>query len=173
MHLCILARIWSCNHSKRKFSMNGYSSRFSHIHILSSCPSKQCPIKVEQKICQNKLTVVMEKEIPSQPLLLAPNGINWKSCPLKSVEEVKNFSDWNFSRLSHNPGSLPIAHILIKTRVLVAMHSLVLWHLELILSELTVEEEDGSEESLWSLHLSNAFCPNHPLLCPFCCQWFL
>ena len=114
---------------------------------VDSFMSKSSPIapsdNVHSKLCtsQNKLNSGYDKEILGQPLLLAPNGINWKSCPLKSIEEVKNFSGLNSFGLSHNIGSLLIAHALIITCVVCQLkyHSHVFSHLELIFKELTAE----------------------------------
>ncbi|CAL9030933.1 unnamed protein product [Prunus brigantina] len=83
------------------------------------------PGNVQSNLCTrfaNTISlVIMANKDPGQPLLPAPNGINWKSCPLKSTEEFKNLSGLNSSGSSHIEGSLPIVQALIRTMVLAAM----------------------------------------------------
>ena len=117
---------------------------------VDSVMSKSSPLawlgnvqsKLWTRFAKTSSIVVMEKEIPGQPLLPTPNRINWNSCPLKSIEEVKNLFGWNSSGSSHNVGSLPIVHALIMTCAVVCQlqyHAHVFWHLELIFREPAME----------------------------------
>jgi hypothetical protein len=96
---------------------------------VDSVMSKSSPLappgNVQSKLCSRfaraSSIVVTAKEIPRQPLILVPNGINWKSSPLKSILDVKNLFGLNSSGSSHDVESLPIAHALIITYVPIAM----------------------------------------------------
>ena len=52
--LPIYTRLHMESQLQQEFSMNGYTNRFSHVQVHSSCPIGKCPIKVVQKLCQNK-----------------------------------------------------------------------------------------------------------------------
>ena len=84
-------------------------------------PSANVHSKLRTRFAKTSSIVVMAMEIPWKPLLPAPNGINWKSCALKSIDEVKNLFGWNFSSSSHDAWSLAIAHAFIITCVLAAI----------------------------------------------------
>jgi hypothetical protein len=60
-------------------------SKSSHLASLGNVQSK-----LYTRFAKTSSIVAMAKEIPRQPLLPAPNGINWKLCPLKSIDEVNN-----------------------------------------------------------------------------------
>ncbi|URD73194.1 hypothetical protein MUK42_34391 [Musa troglodytarum] len=84
-------------------------------------PSGSCQSKWYNKFASASSVVAMAKATPGQPLRPAPNGINWKSCPLKSMLLPTNLSGQNSSGFSHETGSLPIAQALITTLVPLGM----------------------------------------------------
>ncbi|CAN1127215.1 hypothetical protein LINPERHAP2_LOCUS3890, partial [Linum perenne] len=70
------------------------------------------------KLASDNSTFTSPKCNPGHILLPAPNGVSSKSCPFTSIELSKNLPGLNSSGDSHISGSLPIAHVLIWTRVL-------------------------------------------------------
>ena len=70
------------------------------VHSVMSKSSPFAPWgNAQSNLCTrfvNKRSLVaIANVIPGHPLLPAPNGINWKSRPLKSIVEFKNLSGWN------------------------------------------------------------------------------
>ncbi|KAM4115306.1 hypothetical protein ACJW30_04G138800 [Castanea mollissima] len=87
----MLGNIWSCNCNKRKFSMNHHTNRFSHVQVHSSCPIRQCPIKVVQKLCQNKLNCGYGK------------GYSWATPPTSSKWDKLEIISFKVYRRSQEP----------------------------------------------------------------------
>uniref|UniRef100_A0A7C9AJJ2 Uncharacterized protein n=1 Tax=Opuntia streptacantha TaxID=393608 RepID=A0A7C9AJJ2_OPUST len=83
------------------------------------------PGNIQSNLCtrfaNTSSILAMANDIPGQILLPPPKGINWKSCPLKSVGVFRNLSGLNLSGSSQKAGSLWIAHELIMTAVLAGM----------------------------------------------------
>ena len=69
--------------------MNGKPSAFGHVQIFSFCPSSNAQSNLCTRFVNKRSLVPLANVIPGHPLLLAPNGINWKSCLLKSVVNSK------------------------------------------------------------------------------------
>ena len=79
-----------------------------------------------------KQCISMANVMPGQILLPAPNGINSKSVPLKSMELLRNLSGLKLSVSPQYLGFLPIAQALIMTLVLEGISYPLIWHLSLL-----------------------------------------